>query len=181
MRGTSLLLRSATPTDAVACAEIYAPYVTDSNISFELQPPTSEQFEHRIAQAQSLHEWIVAERNETVVGYAYAHPFNQRAAYDWSCESSIYVAGTAHREGIGQHLYEELLRRLTARGYRRAFAGIALPNEASVGLHVDLGFEEAGRYRRVGWKNGTWHDVAWMQRDLQHDESDPPTPIQTAS
>ena len=81
------------------------------------------------------------------------------------------------REGIGRALYEELLARLAGRGYRRALAGITLPNEASIGFHRAFGFEDAGCYRRVGWKNGAWHDVAWLQRDLQSDEIDPPAPI----
>jgi phosphinothricin acetyltransferase len=163
--------------DALACAEIYAPYVTGTSISFEVEPPTSAQFAERIADAQLLHEWLVADRDGQVVGYAYAHDFHARAAYQWSCETSVYLAMDVRREGAGRALYEVLLERLTARGYRRAVACIALPNEASVSFHRAFGFEDAGCFRRVGWKHGSWHDVAWMQRDLQTCEIDPPAPI----
>jgi phosphinothricin acetyltransferase len=123
------------------------------------------------------HEWLVAERDASVVGYAYGHRFHERAAYAWSCETSIYLAVGLRRQGVGRALYEELLEHLARRGYRCAFAGITLPNEASIGLHSAFGFQEAGRFRRVGWKNGAWHDVAWMQCDLQTGETDPLAPI----
>jgi phosphinothricin acetyltransferase len=177
MSRQAVLIRSATAADAVACANIYAPYVTGTCISFELEPPTSLQFVERIAAAQALHEWLVAERDGEVVGYAYGHEFNERAAYSWSCETSVYVAMDLRSMGVGRALYEALLDYLAERGYRRAFAGITLPNDASVGFHRSFGFEEAGRYRRVGWKEGAWHDVAWMQRDLQRNEVDPPVVI----
>lgn len=177
MSDAALYVRPAALADAVACAEIYAPYVTGTSISFEVEPPTARQVMERIADAQAAHEWLVAERSGTVIGYAYGHRFAERAAYSWSCETSIYLMPTVHRQGVGRALYEELLGRLAAKGYRRAFAGITLPNEASVSLHRALGFQDAGCYRRVGWKNAAWHDVAWMQRDLQRAEVDPPPEI----
>ncbi len=146
-------------------------------ISFETEPPTADAFEERIAEASAAHAWLVAERGGEVLGYAYGHRFSARAAYDWSCETSIYVDTARRRAGIGRALYTELLDVLARRGYRRAFAGVALPNDASLGLHRSFGFEDCGVYRRVGWKNGAWHDVAWLQRDLQTDEVDPPAPV----
>jgi L-amino acid N-acyltransferase YncA len=171
-----MCIRSATAADAVACCEIYAPYVLDTCISFEVEPPTPSQFEERIADAQKSHEWLVVEQEHNIVGYAYGHQFHVRTAYDWSCETSIYLAQQARYRGVGRTLYEVLLTHLGEQGYRRAFAGIALPNDASIKIHRRLGFEDAGCYRRVGWKHGAWHDVAWMQRDLQSHEIDPPTP-----
>lgn len=170
-------VRPARAGDAAACAAIYTPYVTDTSITFEVEPPTPAHFGERIANAQSAHEWLVAERNDAIVGYAYAHEFSHRAAYQWSCETSIYLAMGLRREGVGRALFEVLLARLAEFGYRRAFAGITLPNEASIGFHRSFGFDDAGCYRRVGWKNGTWHDVAWLQRDLHTDEIDPPPVI----
>jgi L-amino acid N-acyltransferase YncA len=177
MSSSVLRIRSATGADAAACAEIYAPYVLSTCISFEVEPPTPDQFEERIASAQISHEWLVVEREGNVVGYAYGHQFHEREAYRWSCETSIYLSQDVQRQGVGRTLYDVLLVGLGQRGYRRAFAGIALPNEASSGLHRRLGFEDAGCYSRVGWKNGAWHDVAWMQKDLQSGEVDPPNPI----
>jgi L-amino acid N-acyltransferase YncA len=172
-----LQIRPAAAEDAAACAEVYAPYVNDTSITFEVEPPTAEQFSARIADAQAAHEWLVAEGEGTVIGYAYAHRFAERAAYGWSCETSIYLAPGARGQGVGRALYEVLLKCLARRGYRRAFAGISLPNDASIGLHRAFGFTEAGCYRRVGWKNGAWHDVAWMQLDLDPRETDPPLTI----
>lgn len=177
MSDLGLQIRPAAPTDAAACAEIYRPYVIDTSITFELEPPTAEQFSARIAEAQAAHEWLVAERDGFVLGYAYAHQFAERAAYGWSCETSVYLAPGARGQGVGRALYEELLKCLARHGYRRAFAGISLPNDASVGLHRTFGFTDAGCYRRVGWKRGAWHDVAWMQLDLDPAENDPPLPI----
>jgi L-amino acid N-acyltransferase YncA len=174
MTSSAFNIRDALPADAAACARIYAPYVTDTNVSFEAEPPTAEQFTARIADAQAAHEWLIAERDGIVIGYAYGHRFAERAAYGWTCETSIYLATDARGQGVGRTLYEALLSRLVARGYRRAFAAITVPNDASIGLHRAFGFEDAGCCRRVGWKNGAWHDVAWMQRDLQPTEIDPP-------
>ena len=171
---TPLHMRSATDADAAACSKIYAPYVIGTCISFEVEPPTPVQFEERISDAQVSHEWLVAECEGKVVGYAYGHQFNERSAYRWSVETSIYLAQDQQCQGIGRSLYELLLTRLGEQGYRRAFAGITLPNDASIGLHRSLGFDDAGCYRRVGWKHGAWRDVAWMQRDLQSDGIDPP-------
>jgi phosphinothricin acetyltransferase len=108
----------------------------------------------------------VLEDDARVVGYAYGVPFRPRAAYRWACEVSVYVELGRRRSGAGRALYETLLERLAQRGYRTALAGMTLPNEASVGLHRALGFEPVGTYRRVGYKHGAWHDVAWAQRML---------------
>ena len=127
----------------------------------------------RIASAAERHAWLVLEDAGRVTGYAYGHPFAQRAAYRWACETSIYLEPGRRRTGAGRALYEALLARLAERGYRRAIAGMALPNDASAGLHRALGFEPVGVYRQVGWKNGAWHDVAWVQKTILAD-ADPP-------
>ncbi len=101
-----------------------------------------------------------------VVGYAYGGPLKPRAAYRWSCEVSVYLEIGRRRTGGGRALYEALFERLTERGFRTAVAGMTLPNDASVGLHKALGFEEIGTYRKIGWKLDAWHDVHWRQRPL---------------
>jgi L-amino acid N-acyltransferase YncA len=159
-------VREATATDAEACAAIYAPYVTDTAITFELEIPSADEMAERIAEASATHAWLVAEHEGHVVGYAYGRPYKERSAYRWSCEVSVYVDRDRHRAGAGRALYETLFERLAARGYRMAVAGMTLPNEASVGLHSALGFEPVGTYRRIGYKHGAWHDVAWTQRAL---------------
>jgi L-amino acid N-acyltransferase YncA len=168
-----VIVRDATEADAEACAAIYSPYVTKTAVSFEVEPPTAEQMALRISRAQQRHAWLVLEVEDRVAGYAYGQAFAERAAYRWSCQVSIYLEPERQRSGGGRLLYEKLLARLAHRGYRRALAGMTLPNHASDGFHRALGFEPVGVYRRVGWKNGSWHDVAWMQKTIL-DVPDPP-------
>jgi L-amino acid N-acyltransferase YncA len=169
-----MFVREATERDAGACAAIYAPYVTDTAISFETEPPTAADMAQRIAAASRSHAWLVLEDDGRVVGYAYGVPFRGRAAYRWSCEVSVYMELARRRTGGGRLLYERLLARLAERGFLTAVAGMTLPNEASVALHRALGFEPVGTYRRIGYKHGRWHDVAWTQRILAGGD-DPPT------
>ena len=162
----ALAVRDAGPADAAACAAIYAPYVIGTTVTFETEPPDVTEMERRIAKAQARHAFLVLEDGGEVVGYAYAGPFKERAAYRWSCEVSVYLAGDRRGRGGGRRLYEALLERLTARGYRMAAAGMTQPNEASGRLHAAMGFEPVGTYRDIGWKFGASHDVAWVQRPL---------------
>ena len=159
-------LRPATVDDAPRCAEIYAPFVVDSWVSFELDAPDSAEMAGRIARTLQSHDWLVAEVDGTVVGYAYGSEHRTRAAYRTSCDVAVYVDPRQKRQGIGRSLYEALLPRLKARKMHAAFAGIALPNEASIALHRAMGFDLVGTYREVGWKMDGWRDVAWFQRLL---------------
>ncbi|HEY7048491.1 MAG TPA: GNAT family N-acetyltransferase [Jatrophihabitantaceae bacterium] len=167
------MIRDASAEDAAACAAIYAPYVTDTAISFEVDPPPPDEMAERIADAQRSHAWLVLVDEEHVVGYAYGSPYKVRPAYRWSCEVSVYLELGRRRTGAGRALYSALFDRLADRGYRTLVAGMTLPNDASAGLHRAMGFEPIGTYRRIGWKNGTWHDVAWTQRVLT-EAGDPP-------
>jgi L-amino acid N-acyltransferase YncA len=167
------MIRDAVAADAERCAAIYAPYVRETAISFESEPPAAEEMARRIAEAQRAHAWLALETDGEVVGYAYGGPFMARAAYQWATTVSVYLEQGRRRTGGGRALYEALFERLAARGHRTALAGIALPNDASIGLHQALGFEPVGTYRRVGWKLGRWHDVAWYQRDLIEDAGPP--------
>jgi phosphinothricin acetyltransferase len=162
-----MLVRDATEAgDAAACAAIYAPYVRDTAITFELDPPSATEMAARIETARKTHAWLVAEEDGRVLGYAYGGPFKARAAYRFSCEVSVYVELGRRRTGAGRALYEQLFDLLAARGYHTAVAGMTLPNDASAGLHKALGFEPVGVYRRIGWKHDSWHDVSWTQRPL---------------
>lgn len=159
-------IRDATVADAAACAAIYAPYVTDTSITFELNPPSAAQMGERITAAQRQHAWILMEDEQGLVGYAYGGTFRARAAYRWTCEVSVYLERGRRRRGAGRALYAELLPRLAERGMRTAIACMTLPNDASLGLHRAMGFEDVGVMRRVGHKHDAWHDVAWAQLDL---------------
>ncbi|HCF24569.1 MAG TPA: GNAT family N-acetyltransferase [Novosphingobium sp.] len=160
-------LRLADPLrDAARCAAIYRPFVTDGWTSFETEPPDSAEMARRIADYGASHAWLVAERDGTVVGYAYGSPHRTRAAYSSSCDVAVYVDPACARQGIGRALYERLLPELAARGLHAAFAGIALPNPGSIAVHEAVGFTPVGIYREVGWKCGGWRDVGWWQRLL---------------
>jgi len=167
------IVRSASVADAAACAAVYRPYVLDTAITFETEPPDSAEMARRIAAALDTHAWLVLEDAGHVRGFAYGGPVKARAAYRWSCEVSVYVERGRTRTGAGRLLYTALFERLAQRGFATAIAGMTLPNEASAGLHRALGFAPVGTYRRIGYKLGAWHDVAWMQRDLA-DTGDPP-------
>lgn len=173
MTDSTGIVRPATVADAAACAAIYAPYVRDTTITFETEPPTTAEMAARLASYASTHAWLVYERAGVVEAYAYGHAFAERAAYAWSCETSIYVGMDVRGGGIGRALYTALLPILTGRGFRRAYAGITQPNQASMAIHAAFGFEQVGLFRRVGWKNGAWLDVAWLQRDLAEQDSEP--------
>jgi L-amino acid N-acyltransferase YncA len=162
-------VRAASERDAGACAAIYAPYVTDTPVTFETEPPSPAEMAKRIAAASRAHAWLVLEDDGRVVGYAYGGPFHSRPAYRWACEVSVYLELGRRRTGGGRALYEELFARLAARGFRVAVAGMTLPNQASVALHGAMGFQPVGTYRRIGFKLGAWHDVAWTQRILTGD------------
>jgi phosphinothricin acetyltransferase len=162
----SMIIRDAVEADAASCLAIYKPYVISSAVSFEITPPSVEQMAARIADATRTHAWLVLEDAGQIAGYAYGRPFAERASYRWACETSIYLEMGRRRTGGGRALYEALLSRLAQRGYRRALAGMSLPNEASVRFHQALGFEPVGVYRQIGWKNGAWHDVAWVQKTI---------------
>ena len=168
-----LVIRPAVPDDAAGCAAVYAPYVTGSCISFEYVAPTAADFAGRMA---ASHAWLVAEDDGATVGYAYASRHRDRSAYDWAADVAIYTAASHHGRGMGRRLYEELFPVVRDCGLRVLCAGVALPNDASDGLHRAMGFEEVGVYRRIGWKDGRWHDVRWWQLHLAGDG--PPANLQ---
>jgi L-amino acid N-acyltransferase YncA len=165
--------RDATEEDAAACAAIYAPYVTDTVVTFESEPPSVADMAERIAAARRTHAWLVLEDDGRVVGYAYGGPYRSREAWRWSCETSVYLETGRRRGGGGRALYEALLERLTARGFRTAIGVMTLPNDASEGLHRAMGFAAVGVHPRIGWKFGAWHDVAFAQRALGPGDADP--------
>src|SRR5471030_661700 len=149
-------IRSAVTADATALRAIYAPFVEATAVSFEEVVPTSEQFAARIATAVQGWAWLVAERDQQCLGYAYGSRHRERAAYRWSVEVSAYVHPSYYRQGVGAALYGSLLEVLAGKGFCNAYAGITLPNEASVALHQKLGFQSIGVFRSAGRKFGQW-------------------------
>lgn len=157
------MIRVAAAADAGRIAAIYAPYVTDTAISFEEMPPDNAEIERRM---EAAHLWLVDENDGDIRGYAYGTPWRSRHAYRFTVETTVYVASEHHGRGIGRALYTELLDRLTDLGYVTAVAGITLPNDQSVEFHRVLGFSYVGTFPKVGFKFETWYDTGWMSRPL---------------
>lgn len=167
------------PEDAAAIAGIYRPAVVGAAISFEFEPPDAAEMDRRVQTTLKRTPWIVCEHEHTILGYAYAGRHRDRAAYQWSVDVSAYVLRDYHRAGIGSALYTSLFAILELQGFRNAYAGITLPNPASLALHTRVGFTPVGIYRHVGYKLGSWHDVQWLERGLAPLTREPaePTPL----
>ncbi len=170
------IIRLATADDAAPIRDIYAPFCESTPVSFETQAPTVEEMRLRISGTVTIFPWLVFEKGDQVLGYAYASKHRERAAYRWSVDVSAYVQAGARRSGVGRALYTSLLALLRLQGFYTALAGITLPNPGSVGLHEALGFEPVGVYRQIGFKCGEWHDVAWYQLALRASAGDPADP-----
>jgi phosphinothricin acetyltransferase len=178
---TETVVRLADPArDAAAVAAIYRPAVVDGLASFEEVAPTPDEMAARMRAILERTPWLVAERAGVVVGYAYAGPHHDRAGYRWSVNISVYVAASARGVGIGRTLYDRLLALLRRQGFVNVYAGITLPNAASVALHEAIGMRRIGVYERVGYKHGAWRDVAWYGVRLTEPPGPPEEPIALA-
>lgn len=173
----SAQIRLARVADAADIAAIYRPYVESTVISFEMIAPDPQQMADRIAQTLPHYPWLVCEWDGRIAGYAYAARHRERKAYRWSVDTAAYIHPDYHRRGIGRGLYTSLFAIVSAQGFVNAYAGITLPNPASVGLHESVGFLPVGVYRSVGYKLGAWHDVGWWALGLRSNEVPPAEPI----
>jgi L-amino acid N-acyltransferase YncA len=162
----SLKIRQANPNDAERICEIYNWYVLNTIITFELEPISSFEMSERIAQKLEKYDWLIGELNQEIVGYAYAGSFRARAAYDHSSELSVYLDHTKTGQGFGVILYQAIIDRCRELGFKELIGGAALPNEASVKLHEQLGFQKIGVFPRVGFKFGSYIDVGFWQLSL---------------
>jgi L-amino acid N-acyltransferase YncA len=171
------MIRLATPDDASGVQAIYMPVVRETAISFELEPPTVEEIQKRIVKTLDQWPWLVCEHHGGILGYVYASQHRTRPAYQWSVDVSAYVHANTRRLGVGRALYHSLFSLLALQGFYQAYAGITLPNPASVRLHESLGFQPVGVYRAVGYKLGAWHDVGWWQLTLKERVTPPNPPL----
>lgn len=172
-----VIVRTATTADAEALVNIYAPSVTAAAVSFETEVPPVAEFESRIAKCLAKFPWIVCEANGVIAGYVYASAHRDREAYQWTCECSVYLHSNCKGKGIGKELYEALFQILKRQGFVNLYAGITLPNHASIKLHERMGFEQFATYHNVGYKFGSWHKVGWWRLRLNNHEPNPAPPL----
>jgi len=160
------MIRSALLADAPAVAAIYNHYVANTVVTFEEEPVTDQDMAGRIAEVQAVLPWLVFERNNRVVGYAYASRWRTRSAYRFAAESTIYLDPAFTGLGIGTKLYDRLIVELQEKSLHTVMGGIALPNAGSVTLHENLGFRKVAHFAQVGWKFNRWIDVGYWERVL---------------
>ena len=178
----SLCIRTARPEDAEALLRIYAPYVQETAITFEYEVPAEAEFRQRIETVLQSHPYLVAERDGAILGYAYAHPFHERAAYHWAAEASIYLAKDARGQGLGRRLYETLESLLVRMGVRNLYACVAYPKEpdehldgSSAAFHATMGYRKAGHLQQCGYKFGRWYGMLYLEKFLgSHGDSAEP-------
>lgn len=163
-----MIIRPATPADAVALARIYGHHVLHGLGTFEEVPPEPAEMERRrgAVEARGL-PYLTAEEDGQILGFAYAAPFRPRAAYRYTVEDSVYVAPEAVGRGVGRQVLTAVLDACEALGLRQVLAVIGdSGNAASIGLHASLGFAHSGASRSVGYKHGRWVDIVFMQKAL---------------
>lgn len=161
-----MTIRDARRSDVPAMLAIYAPFVEHTAVSFEYDVPTEAEFARRLEEHQAAFPWLVCEENGRVMGYAYAGRAFERAAYGWNAEISCYLAPELRGRGVGRRLYARIEEILTRLGYYKLFAVVTSANAPSVAFHRALGFRDAACFRNVGYKQGGWYDVLWLEKTL---------------
>ena len=170
---SKLKIRDARIEDAERLVEIYAPYITNSAVSFEYKVPTIDEFKERIRTIKEKYPYLVCEKNGMIVGYVYASAYSEREAYDWTVATSIYVDKNCRRMGVGSLLYAELEARLKVMGIENLLAGVAycekedeyLTND-SYKFHTKEGYFMAGQLKDVGKKFNRHYDLLWLQKKI---------------
>ena len=161
-----MIIRFARAEDAQALLDIYAQYI-HTPITFEYELPSAAEFARRISSTLADgYPYLVCQDGNEVLGYAYAHRLGERAAYQWNAELSIYLSSRAAGRGLGTALYLTLMDLLRLQGVKTVCGIVTRPNPASEGLHRALGFRLTGVREKAGYKNGTWHDVMWLEKPL---------------
>jgi L-amino acid N-acyltransferase YncA len=170
-------ISQATAADAAAIVALYAPYVQKTSVTFEYDVPTVEDYRRRIEEITEFFPFFLLREDGVPAGYAYAHFFHPRKAYQWMCETSIYIGENFHRKGYASLLYEKLLDALRRQGFCQAVAILGCPNEPSERFHRAMGFELLGTFPTAGYKLGQWHDVKWYRLSLRPIPDQPRDPL----
>lgn len=176
-----LTVRNAAMTDAARILEIYDYYVKNTAITFEYDTPSIEQMKARMERTMSRYPYLVIEKDHLIQGYAYAGPFVGRAAYDWSCEITVYLHHNARKTGLGRTIYESLETKLREMGILNLYACIGYPDKDdeyltsnSADFHAHMGFTKAGEFHRCGYKFGRWYNMIWMEKIIGKHGDRPP-------
>ena len=160
------IFRFVKKEDIPAILAIYTPYVQDTAITFECDPPSLAEFTQRVQNISAEYPYIVCETDGKVIGYGYAHRHMERAAYQWNAELSIYIDQNHLRGGIGKKMYQLLMDILVLQNVRNVYGCVTVPNAPSEKLHQHFGFSKVGTYHNSGYKCGKWHDVAWFEKTI---------------
>ena len=171
------MIRIATKDDAAGMLEIYTPFILNSGITQETEVPSVEDFQQRVISNLEERPWLVCEINNQVAGYAYAGKHRDRKGYQWCTEPSVYISEKYFGFGIANALYTALFDILKIQGYVNAYAVITLPNDRSIAFHKKFGFDFLTTYKKIGYKLGQWHDVGWMQYEINPHNEEPADPI----
>ena len=175
------IIRVAAKDDAAGMLEIYAPFILNSGITQETEVPSVEDFQKRVTSTLEERPWLVCDINNEIAGYAYAGKHRERKGYQWCTEPSLYISEQYFGFGVAHALYTALFDILKLQGYVNAYAVITLPNDRSVAFHKKFGFDHLTTYKKIGYKLGRWHDVGWMQYEINPHRKDPMDPVKLSA
>lgn len=173
MDNHELQIRMAEISDAEEILDIYAPYVTDTAITFEYEVPSLEEFKRRMQNTMKMYPYLVAVFDGKIAGYCYVSQFKDRDAYDWSVETTVYVRRDIKGRGLGRKLYEKLEEILMMQHILNVNACIAYPHPESIAFHEKMGYETVAHFHKCGYKMGIWYDMVWMEKMLGEHISNP--------
>lgn len=181
-RMVMVTIRNAVLEDAERILEIYDYYVKNTAITFEYETPSLEEFKERMRKTMKRYPYLVILKDGRIEGYAYAGPFVGRAAYDWSCEMTVYLDHDARKCGLGRRIYEALETALRDMGILNLYACIGYPQQDdeyvttnSADFHEHLGFKRVGMFYKCGYKFGRWYHMIWMEKIIdRHQDIQPP-------
>ena len=174
----NLNIRNATEADALFVHDVYGYYAENTNVTFTTENPDVESYREKIRNALKTYPFLICELNGKPCAFAYGGQIRPHDAYRWGVEATIYTTPDApKRAGIGRALYQRLLDILTQQGFKTVYGVITEGNEPSLALHRAMGFFQAGCFKRMGYKNGEWHGVVWMQKELGDFSGTPAEPV----
>ncbi len=171
-------IRDAKLNDAERLLQIYDYYVKNTAITFEYETPSLDEYRARMKRTMDHYPYLVILDDGKIAGYSYAGPFVGRAAYDWSCEMTIYLDHDSRWHGLGKKLYEAMEKKLGQMGILNLYSCIGYPEHDdeylttnSADFHAHLGYKLAGRFHKCGYKFGRWYDMVWMEKIIGAHES----------